>query len=206
MAWATLYQDILLRVLLTVALLVVVRCGLFIPLPGLDFALFPEPPTFSEGERLQFSVHWKHTWITYNAVGRARRQWSRRRLGAPRMTDGSAATGALAPPDQGGAPWACVRASAGERLVRALYGQARALPASLFELGISPFINASILVTLVLAMPEQLVREDGERGAGEPKQGRERAQEGPEHLLTKEPEQLGGGGGGGGGGGESEQL
>jgi hypothetical protein len=41
--------------------------------------------------------------------------------------------------------------------VRALYGQAAALPASLFELGISPYINASIIITWILAMPEQLV-------------------------------------------------
>jgi len=41
--------------------------------------------------------------------------------------------------------------------VRALYGQASALPASLFDLGISPYINASIFVVLVLAMPDQLL-------------------------------------------------
>ncbi len=36
---------------------------------------------------------------------------------------------------------------AGERLIRALYGQAGSLPASLFDLGISPYINASIIVS-----------------------------------------------------------
>jgi hypothetical protein len=38
--------------------------------------------------------------------------------------------------------------------MRALYGQAAALPASLFELGISPQINASILISMVLSMPD----------------------------------------------------
>jgi hypothetical protein len=42
-------------------------------------------------------------------------------------------------------------------MMRALYGQAQALPASLFELGISPHINASIIITLVLLLPKDLL-------------------------------------------------
>lgn len=42
---------------------------------------------------------------------------------------------------------------AGELLIKALYGQANELPASIFDLGISPFINASILAFVLLAMP-----------------------------------------------------
>jgi hypothetical protein len=41
--------------------------------------------------------------------------------------------------------------------MRALYGQAQALPASLFELGISPHINASIIVSLLLLLPKELL-------------------------------------------------
>jgi preprotein translocase subunit SecY len=42
-------------------------------------------------------------------------------------------------------------------MMRALYGQAQALPASLFELGISPHINASIIITIVLLLPKDLL-------------------------------------------------
>jgi preprotein translocase subunit SecY len=42
-------------------------------------------------------------------------------------------------------------------MMRALYGQAQALPASLFELGISPHINASIIVSLLLLLPKDLL-------------------------------------------------
>jgi preprotein translocase subunit SecY len=42
-------------------------------------------------------------------------------------------------------------------MMRALYGQAQALPASLFELGISPHINASIIVSLLLILPKELL-------------------------------------------------
>jgi hypothetical protein len=42
-------------------------------------------------------------------------------------------------------------------MMRALYGQAQALPASLFDLGISPHINASILITLVLLLPKDML-------------------------------------------------
>lgn len=41
--------------------------------------------------------------------------------------------------------------------MRALYGQAQALPASLFELGISPHINASIIVTVLLMLSKDLL-------------------------------------------------
>lgn len=41
--------------------------------------------------------------------------------------------------------------------MRALYGQAQALPASLFELGISPHINASIIITILLLLPKDLL-------------------------------------------------
>lgn len=42
-------------------------------------------------------------------------------------------------------------------MMRALYGQTQALPASLFELGISPHINASIIITILLIMPKDLL-------------------------------------------------
>jgi hypothetical protein len=41
--------------------------------------------------------------------------------------------------------------------MRAIYGQASELPASLFDLGISPYINASILVTILLLLPKDLI-------------------------------------------------
>jgi preprotein translocase subunit SecY len=41
-------------------------------------------------------------------------------------------------------------------LIRALYGQAQALPASLFNLGISPYINASIVITVLLVLPAEI--------------------------------------------------
>ena len=41
--------------------------------------------------------------------------------------------------------------------MRAIYGQASQLPASLFDLGISPNINASILVSILLLLPKELV-------------------------------------------------
>ena len=41
-------------------------------------------------------------------------------------------------------------------MIRALYGQAQALPASLFNLGISPYINASIVVTVLLVLPAEI--------------------------------------------------
>ena len=46
--------------------------------------------------------------------------------------------------------------SAGERMIRALYGQAQALPASIFDLGISPYINASIIMSMLLFIPPEL--------------------------------------------------
>ena len=48
--------------------------------------------------------------------------------------------------------------SEGERLIRALYGQVHALPASLFDLGISPFINASIIMVILLVMPNDVLK------------------------------------------------
>jgi preprotein translocase subunit SecY len=46
----------------------------------------------------------------------------------------------------------------GERLLKALYGQAQDIPASLFDLGISPFINASILMAVCLVLPDEVVK------------------------------------------------
>ncbi len=48
----------------------------------------------------------------------------------------------------------CMLTVTGQRLMRALYGQAQALPASLFELGISPYVNASIAISMLLAVPD----------------------------------------------------
>jgi len=84
------YRNIATRVAVTIAMLAVIRSGLYIALPGVDLAAVP----------------------------------------------------------------AALPAREGERLVRALYGQATALPASLFDLGISPYINASIFVVMVLAIPD----------------------------------------------------
>ncbi|KAI8473294.1 MAG: pre protein translocase secY subunit [Monoraphidium minutum] len=53
-------------------------------------------------------------------------------------------------------PSAAAGASEGERIIRAIYGQASELPASLFDLGISPHINASILVSILLLLPKEL--------------------------------------------------
>ena len=38
-----------------------------------------------------------------------------------------------------------------------MYGQAQALPASLFNLGISPYINASIVMTILLVLPAEII-------------------------------------------------
>ena len=48
------------------------------------------------------------------------------------------------------------RTATGERMIRALYGQAQALPASIFELGISPYINASIVMSVLLYFPSDV--------------------------------------------------
>ncbi|KAJ9510346.1 hypothetical protein QJQ45_015810 [Haematococcus lacustris] len=87
------YHEVIRRIAVTLGLLAVIRCGLYIPLPGVDMAHLPA----------------------------------------------SAAA-----------------ATQGERLVKALYGQSQALPASLFELGISPLINASIAITMATSVPDEL--------------------------------------------------
>jgi hypothetical protein len=48
---------------------------------------------------------------------------------------------------------------AGELLIKALYGQANELPASLFDLGISPFINASIIMFMLMVLPKEALPE-----------------------------------------------
>lgn len=47
--------------------------------------------------------------------------------------------------------------TSGERIVAALYGQSKELPASLFDLGISPHINANIIIAILLILPKELV-------------------------------------------------
>ncbi|GLI64245.1 hypothetical protein VaNZ11_007444 [Volvox africanus] len=86
------YREILTRAALTVGLLAVIRCGHFIPVPGIDLAL-----------------------VNTTAAS-----------------------------------------TAGERLIKALYGQAQDIPASLFDLGISPFVNASILLAVALVLPQEV--------------------------------------------------
>ncbi|EFJ48697.1 hypothetical protein VOLCADRAFT_90455 [Volvox carteri f. nagariensis] len=86
------YREILTRAVLTVGLLAIIRCGHFIPMPGIDLAL---------------------------------------------VSTAGAST-------------------AGERLIKALYGQAQDIPASLFDLGISPFVNASILLAVALVLPQEM--------------------------------------------------
>lgn len=91
--FGTKYREVLQRAAVTLAMLFILRMGMFIPLPGVDLALLDTGGMLSEGERM----------------------------------------------------------------IRALYGQAQALPASIFDLGIAPYINASILLTIVMVMPEQLL-------------------------------------------------
>ncbi|GIL45355.1 hypothetical protein Vafri_2609 [Volvox africanus] len=86
------YREVLTRAALTVGLLAVIRCGHFIPVPGIDLAL-----------------------VNTTAAS-----------------------------------------TAGERLIKALYGQAQDIPASLFDLGISPFVNASILLAVALVLPQEV--------------------------------------------------
>ncbi|KAG2440274.1 hypothetical protein HXX76_004386 [Chlamydomonas incerta] len=86
------YKEIIQRAALTLGLLVVIRCGSFIPVPGVDLAAVP----------------------------------------------------------------AAAAATAGERLIKALYGQAQDIPASLFDLGISPFVNASIVMAIALVLPQEV--------------------------------------------------
>jgi len=64
---------------------------------------------------------------------------------------GNAAVGAAA------AGGALAAGGEGERMLRALYGQAAELPASLFDLGIGPHINASIVLMVVLLLPKDLL-------------------------------------------------
>ena len=40
--------------------------------------------------------------------------------------------------------------------MQALYGQSKELPASIFDLGISPHINASIIIAVLLIIPKEL--------------------------------------------------
>jgi preprotein translocase subunit SecY len=101
-----LYWPIIARVLVTLAMLAVIRAGHYVPLPGVDLAAA--------------------------AVG-------------------NAAVGAAA---EGGA---LAAGGEGERMLRALYGQAGELPASLFDLGIGPHINASIVLMVVLLLPKDLL-------------------------------------------------
>ncbi|GLC37261.1 hypothetical protein PLESTB_001142600 [Pleodorina starrii] len=86
------YREVLQRAALTIGLLVVIRCGHFIPVPGIELS---------------------------------------------QVASAGAAT-------------------AGERLIKALYGQAQDIPASLFDLGISPFVNASILLAVALVLPAEI--------------------------------------------------
>ncbi len=46
--WVIKYREVLLRCTVTVVLLAVIRCGLFIPLPGVDLQHLPVAPS-SEG-------------------------------------------------------------------------------------------------------------------------------------------------------------
>jgi preprotein translocase subunit SecY len=101
-----LYWPIIARVLLTLAMLAVIRAGHYVPLPGVDLAA---------------------------------------------AAQGNAAVGAAA---VGGA---LAAGSEGERMLRALYGQAAELPASLFDLGIGPHISASIALMVVLLVPKELL-------------------------------------------------
>eukprot|EP00879_Flechtneria_rotunda_P019900 GHRR01020916.1.p1 GENE.GHRR01020916.1~~GHRR01020916.1.p1 ORF type:complete len:458 (+),score=125.90 GHRR01020916.1:187-1560(+) len=92
-SWLQRNWPVVQRLLVTVTMLVIIRCGYFIPVPGVDLAALPTATSAMEGERM----------------------------------------------------------------MRALYGQAQALPASLFDLGISPHINASIIITMLLILPKELL-------------------------------------------------
>ncbi|KAF6257493.1 pre protein translocase secY subunit [Scenedesmus sp. NREL 46B-D3] len=91
--WLRRNWPVLQRLLVTLGMLVVIRLGYFIPVPGVDLGSLPAAAYGMEGERM----------------------------------------------------------------MRALYGQAQALPASLFELGISPHINASIIVSMLLILPKDVL-------------------------------------------------
>ena len=88
-------------------------------------------------------------------------------------------------------PTHCLLLPAGTRLVRALYGQAQDLPASLYDLGLSPYITASILVGML--MVPQLAQ-------GIPLQALQRMQEAKKEGKSVSGAEGEGGGGGLGGG------
>lgn len=97
--WCRLYREILVRAAVTLAMMVVIRAGLFIPLPGLDLHMLPA-----------------------------------------------------------GALDTLATSSEGAQLAKALYGQASAIPGCIAKLGVSPYVNASMVVAMLLAIPQQLVR------------------------------------------------
>ncbi|KAG1665642.1 hypothetical protein FOA52_011236 [Chlamydomonas sp. UWO 241] len=115
--FASKYSEVLRRSAVTLAMLAVMRAGMFIPLPGLDQAL-------------------------------------------------------LTPMDH---------ATEGERMIRALYGQAQALPASLFDLGISPYINASIVITVLMVLPKELF---SWQWLAQLKESRKEGKAGEAHITT----------------------
>jgi len=93
------HSGLLARCAVTLLMLITIRAGHFIPLPGVDLSLVP--------------------------------------------TDAGGAEGLMG--------------AEGGRMMRALYGQARELPASIFDLGIGPWINAQIIVTVLLSLPKDLL-------------------------------------------------
>ncbi|KAG2483194.1 hypothetical protein HYH03_017929 [Edaphochlamys debaryana] len=108
------YKEIIQRAALTVGLLALIRCGHFIPLPGVELAAVAAP----------------------------------------------------------------VAATTGERLIKALYGQASDIPASLFDLGISPWINASILLSLLLVLPQEITTLPGMEWLGRLREARKEGRTG----------------------------
>lgn len=140
-----LYWPVLQRMCVTVAMLAIIRMGYFIPLPGVDMQALPTAVTTTEGDMPGRQL--PRGCAGNGLQGPAR--IAHRAPPAARAAPGRRARAELrCPPVCGGA---------GERMVKALYGQASALPAALFDLGISPHINASIVVAIVLMMPKALL-------------------------------------------------
>ncbi len=136
------------RLLVTVAMIAVIRMGYYVPLPGADMQRLPSPTLgTTEGARRAAAACAPASHL----AARMRTQCP-----CPRQLLASAASAASS---RSFVPLTTLRPSnaAGERIMRAIYGQASELPASLFDLGISPYINASILVSILLLLPKDLI-------------------------------------------------
>jgi hypothetical protein len=137
--------PLLKRIAVTVAMIAVIRAGYYIPLPGVDVARLPSAAVgATEGARAR--AHTQGGLISALAASLTAACDEAHSLTAPQPPSPPLPL-PLSPP----------LPKTGERIMRAIYGQASELPASLFDLGISPYINASILVTILLLLPKDLI-------------------------------------------------